>query len=467
MNAILRSKLLRNMLVVMTGLLACAMLETPGIAQTTYWEIEPVKDPRVASGTFSTIGGRTTPAGVHFKLMNNQLNAPVVITLTAQDKTKPLRIRAFKDSGELFVKDTDASGIATQSFRTGEDIKFAVTGDKGAAYQLSVWRGPQIILPPPSPVQPMSDISPPHEITTAAPEKAGGGSMTTVLLTGIFVVLMVIAVLMFRGQQMKDRVPLILLPFLLVLTPAYPQEENIDIRPRPVADADQDARHAEQIQGHIDKFKEITEAIKTITEGKIDFNSPIDIKSLEEKGFKGANVDIASLLQTTLNLLEAFEIIDPREKFLQPDYSPPGLPILPSRASGDGSISPEAYGAFRDLQGKINKAKTHLEGNYVVLKQTELKTKRLEELADSAGGFSAIAGLYWAKSKADPNDPMNKSKAGFYEKYDGGQESGLKFLNDTLKEMAEFELKRYGDRNWYLYFGLPYYNFMVARYVRK
>jgi hypothetical protein len=313
----------------------------------------------------------------------------------------------------------------------------------------------------------MSDISPPHEITTAAPEKAGGGSMTTVLLTGIFVVLMVIAVLMFRGQQMKDRVPLILLPFLLVLTPAYPQEENIDIRPRPVADADQDARHAEQIQGHIDKFKEITEAIKTITEGKIDFNSPIDIKSLEEKGFKGANVDIASLLQTTLNLLEAFEIIDPREKFLQPDYSPPGLPILPSRASGDGSISPEAYGAFRDLQGKINKAKTHLEGNYVVLKQTELKTKRLEELADSAGGFSAIAGLYWAKSKADPNDPMNKSKAGFYEKYDGGQESGLKFLNDTLKEMAEFELKRYGDRNWYLYFGLPYYNFMVARYVRK
>ena len=101
------------------------------------------------------------------------------------------------------------------------------------------------------------------------------------------------------------------------------------------------------------------------------------------------------------------------------------------------------------------------------MKQTELKTKRLEDLADTAGGFSGIAGLYWATTKANPNDPMNKSKAEFYKTYDNGQKNGLQFLNDALKEMAEFEKKNYGDSNWYLYFGLPYYNFMVARYTRQ
>jgi hypothetical protein len=454
------------------AVLAALTWFTPAVAQTTYWELDPVKDPKVDAGTFTAIGGRTQPAGVHFKLTNNKFTAPVVVTLIAKDTAKPVRISAFKDSSPLFEKSTDASGRATQSFRTAEDIKFKVTGDAGATYQLSVWRGPELILPAPSPMKPMSAVTTQPAATETpanvapASTPASGGS-TTLLLAGIFVMLGVIAFLMFRGQQMKNRVPLLIGALVLSSASVPAQDENIDTRPRPVEEAERDPRHAEQIQKHIDKLKELTDAIKTITNDKIDFNTPIDIKSLEEKGFKGANVNIAGLLQTALNLLEAFEIIDPREKFLQPDYNPPGLPILPSRAVGDSSLKPEVYGAFRDLQDKINKAKAHLEGNYVVLKQTELKTKRLEELADTAGGFSAIAGLYWAKSKADPNDPMNKSKAGFYEKYDGGQQNGLDFLNDTLKEMAEFELKHYGDRNWYLYFGLPYYNFMVARYVRK
>jgi hypothetical protein len=80
--------------------------------------------------------------------------------------------------------------------------------------------------------------------------------------------------------------------------------------------------------------------------------------------------------------------------------------------------------------------------------------------------MNGVAGLYWAKIQGDPNDPMNKSKAAFYAKYDGAQANGLKFLNDALKAMGDFEMKNYGDRNWYLYFGLPYYNFMVARYTR-
>ena len=46
------------------------------------------------------------------------------------------------------------------------------------------------------------------------------------------------------------------------------------------------------------------------------------------------------------------------------------------------------------------------------------------------------------------------------------QIGGLKFPNDTLKAMGDFEMKNYGNRNWYLHFGLPNYNFMAARYRR-
>jgi hypothetical protein len=458
------------------------VLISSAAAQTTYWELEPVQNPKV-EGAFTTIGGRTAPAGVHFKLKNNKLTAPVVLTLIAQDVAKPVKISAFKESGPLFDLTTNAQGKASRSFRSGEEILFKLTGESGVGYQLSVWRGPEIILPKPSPFKPMSEVvgtaaaaataaagAPAAVVTgeTKAASAGGGGLGTTanVLLFAIFAVLLGIGCLIFRGQQMKGRAPLLIFALMSAATGATAQEENIDLRPKAVEEEQRDPRHAEEVQKNIDKLKEMMEQLKTLTNEKIDFNSPFDLSKLEERGLKNPKINVAGIMQAALNLLEAFEIIDPREKFMQADYNPPGLPILPSRGMTD-NLKPEVYGEFRGLQENINKARTHLENNYVVLKQTELKTKRLEELADTAGGFSAIAGLYWAKSKADANDPMNKSKTKFYQNYDNGQESGLKFLNDTLKEMAQFELTHYGDRNWYLYFGLPYYNFMVARYVRK
>jgi len=243
-------------------------------------------------------------------------------------------------------------------------------------------------------------------------------------------------------------------------------EGNIDTRPRPIEAAERDVRIAEEAQRSIDAFKLWAERIKDLTGEKIDFNSPYDLSGLKDRGLRNPNLNVAGVLQTVLNLLEAFEFIDPRENFLQPDYDPRGMPPLPSRGVGDATLSAADYGEFRRLQDAINKAKRHLEGNYIVLKQTELKTKRLEELAGSAANMSGIAGLYWATIQGNPNDPMNVAKAKFYATYDKGQESGLEFLNDTLKEMGEFEKRVYGDGNWYLYFGLPYYNYMQTRYTR-
>jgi hypothetical protein len=252
--------------------------------------------------------------------------------------------------------------------------------------------------------------------------------------------------------------------FMIAASAAVAQPvADIDLRPGPVAPGARDPRLAEGALDTIEKLKKLFEAAK---QDKVDFNTPLDLSELKKYGLKDPKLDVTGLLKTGVQLMELFNIIDPREKFIQPDYNPPGLPPLPSRAVND-NLNAAEYGEFLDIQRAIDAAKKHLEGNYVVLKQTELATKRLEDLAGSAASMSGIAGLYWARIQGDPNDPMNKSKAAFYAKYDAGQKSGLDYLNDALKKMSAFEEKKYRDRNWYLYFGLPYYNFMVARYTRK
>lgn len=240
-------------------------------------------------------------------------------------------------------------------------------------------------------------------------------------------------------------------------------KRSIDMRPHPISPSARDPRLAQHALDTVDKLKKLSDAAK---QGNVDPNNPLDLSKLKEYGFKDPKVDVAGTLKTAIELMEYFNLIDPREKFLQPDYNPPGLPPLPSEAIDD-NLNAKDYGEFLGIQRTINGAKRLLEHNYVVLKQTELKTKRIEDLAAAASSMSGIAGLYWAKIQGDPNDPVNKSKARFYAKYDAGQKVGLNALNDALKKMAAFELRKYGDRNWYLYFGLPYYNFMVARYTRK
>ena len=257
------------------------------------------------------------------------------------------------------------------------------------------------------------------------------------------------------------------LTLLCAAMPAFAQPASTDdLAPKLIKPAERDPRAAEAIQKNIDTLKDLFDKIKTVTDGKLDPNTPIDIGGLKSWGLKNPSVDITGMLQTALNLMEAFGYIDPRENLIQPDLNPRGMPDLASRAVKDPNLSADERAAFIKLTHDIDAEKNFLEKNYVVLKQTEIKTKRLTDLANSAANMNGIAGLYWAKVQGDPNDPMNKSKAGFFNKYDGAQANGLKALNDTLKAMGDFEMKNYGDRNWYLYFGLPYYNFMAARYIR-
>jgi hypothetical protein len=158
------------------------------------------------------IGGQTTEQGVTFVLKNNKDTMPVELTVIAQ--TTPIHLSAFKDEGPFLQKDTDASGRLTIKFRTGEDMHFRLTGASGATYQLSVWRGPEIRLAKPDPVVSMSSVVPPSGSNSGpqpkppsgdgAADGGGGGPGIGIylLLGGIFVALLGIAFLIYRGQTM-------------------------------------------------------------------------------------------------------------------------------------------------------------------------------------------------------------------------------------------------------------------------
>jgi hypothetical protein len=198
---------------------------------TQYWELSPANDPTIAMGTYMMVGGKTSPDGVNFTLKNNSADQPVALTLIATTQGAPLHLSAFKDDGQSFLdKDTDATGLLTIKFRTADTMNFKVTGAAGSAYQLSLWRGPAIALPPPDPVVAMDTVTghaestgAPPPATTASgaatgpvsqsatgaatppvsPAASGSNPLIYILLGGIMVALIVIALLIYRGQQRR------------------------------------------------------------------------------------------------------------------------------------------------------------------------------------------------------------------------------------------------------------------------
>ena len=199
--------------------LAVLAFVLPAAAQTVYWELEPVHDPAIEIGTYTAVGGRTSPDGVHFKLTNNRASQPQILTLVATSGG-PLTLTAFKDGAPFLEQATDASGKLTVRFRTGEDMKFRVVGAQGASYQLSVWRGPPIEGAEPPAMAPMSSVigsggaargasaaAPgPAQPDRAEPAQAAGGRtgmLMHILLGGILVALVAIAVGIFLTLKRK------------------------------------------------------------------------------------------------------------------------------------------------------------------------------------------------------------------------------------------------------------------------
>jgi len=164
-----------------------------------------------------------------------------------------------------------------------------------------------------------------------------------------------------------------------------------------------------------------------------------------------------------LAFLEEFGLIDPREAAVQPNYNPPGQPMIPSRCAGTG----ECGACFLEANAKLDKSRKLLEDMYVIYKQTELKAGRIHELANAAAGLSPYAQLAWTAIKNNPNEPMNVAQKHFYEVYDGNLEKLLAMANEGLIGVGACEREHFKDYDWYPRYGMIYYNFLQARYTRK
>jgi hypothetical protein len=164
-----------------------------------------------------------------------------------------------------------------------------------------------------------------------------------------------------------------------------------------------------------------------------------------------------------LAFLEEFGLIDPREAAVQPNYTPPGQPLIPSRCAGTGQCG----ACFLDANAKLEKSRKLLEDMYVIYKQTELKAGRIHELANAAAGLSPYAQLAWTAIKNNPNEGMNVAQKHFYDVYDTNLEKLLTMANEGLIGVGACERENFKDYDWYPRYGMIYYNFLKERYTRK
>jgi len=445
-------------------------------ASPTYWTINPQPQDEIPLVDEARFGGRTLPGadGVHFRLPDLKANQPVEVFLSSETGA-PLELIAFKTKPEepLLQANTGDKGTAELKFRAAGTVYFRVSGPEGATYQMIVLRARPIDVAAGGSFTPMSKVTRPDgkapaaaaaapstPATPAPPEKESGGGMTlvVVLLALILVALVVIAFALMRGK--RGAAALLLGTLALPLAGHIPDAHAFD--------RDQFLK-SRVLRGDTP----IPEYLKPSLLGRDKLSPPGDGFVLGAKKrwdmVSTGHGQAAQIINAALaagGFLEKYGFIDPNDAAVQPNYNPRGIPPLPASILDDPRAPGERMIEYRSIADKIEKARKHLEGNYVVLKQTELEAGMISEMAEAAAGLSPFAQLAWTRMKANPNTSFNVSARKFYAKYDAGQQNGLDYLNEALKEMGEFEAKYYGQRNWYLYFGLPFQQFMTARYLR-
>jgi len=443
-----------------TGVALLFLVVLPS-AYAGVWELNPKSDSSFHNGTFTAVTGITGSEGVSFKLGGLSERKPVIVALDAETPSTHLHLGFLKgDDAQPFLTLSTNNGHLLKTLRSGEELFLTVHGEPGARYFLSVWVGEPLPEMIPHPVMPMSQlagIAAGDRQPTTAPghEVAGESGMTMiyVLLGCILVVLVVIAIRM--GGRRPPTAPMCLLLCIGICTcslwPMSAYAGSEEFKPGLVKkdgpDWNRIKKTVKEMQKYSKQMAELFDAAGKAT-GSDKVLNTTNLKALRD-------------------LAEIFGFIDPREKAVQPDYNPAGMPELGGHIYDDSKATAAMQSEFDAIQDRISAARRHLEKNYVVLVKTEIAAGRIKNLADAAAGLSSLAGLAWTAAKINPDDPMNKAEAGFYKNYDAGQQAGLDYLKQALRDLAVFEMKYYGMREYYAIYCQPYYNFMLARYTHK
>jgi hypothetical protein len=473
-------------------------LPSSAVAQSRPWEIVPKADARLKAGKLSVVGGATAEQGVRFIVKNLEITRPIEIGLVSLDSSRRLELLVYKDSPQqpLLERATDARGVAVARFRTADSVQLLVRGPAGATYQLMTWVGPRVVAQAPPAFVPVDAAGAPlvaaatppegslpgrnsEPAPTAAASVASSGPVSTaiaVLLALILAALVVIIALLRRGRG-KSAAAFLL--SVLIARQSAAQGATGNLEPWNVPPGDSDTWINDFIEGlreRLSKAEELglkaeLEELKIIPETddeKDDEKEPEKpslrgrIDKLKEKISKRAGQAVTTT-KYVLSFMEEFGLIDPREAAVQPNYSPPGQPLIPSRCAGTG----ECGQCFAEATARLDKARTLLEDQYVIYKQTELKAGRIHELAGAAADLSGFAKLAWTAAKNNPREPMNVAQQRFYDIYDRNLEKLLGMLNEGLIGVGACEREHFKDFDWYPRYGMVYYNFMRDRYTRK
>lgn len=139
-------------------------------------EVEP--DARMPGGKSAFLEGEADTTDQWFMVQGTDVMQPISVGVYTRDPGDKVRVRIVKDDWDKPEReaDTGGGGKAEFYFRTFDNFKIGVDADTPTAYQLVVWVGDEIQVPPPAIAVPASDyVEPPAN----APGGRGDGSVAS------------------------------------------------------------------------------------------------------------------------------------------------------------------------------------------------------------------------------------------------------------------------------------------------
>lgn len=158
------------------------------------------------------------------------------------------------------------------------------------------------------------------------------------------------------------------------------------------------------------------------------------------------------LLETAL---DAYELLTDSDRAREPDYSPAGMPRVPSHCAA----SEECGACYEQAQRKLNRVRGTLEQ----LRAIGLHTKEIKDDAIAVGtSLSSIqgAGLGWYGARRDIMAGWQSFVGSYVAKY----RELMGSLETALKQIGACEAEHFDEQGWFDRFGFIYFQFMEGRY---
>lgn len=174
------------------------------------------------------------------------------------------------------------------------------------------------------------------------------------------------------------------------------------------------------------------------------------------KNYVGQGVGLGKAAK---DALDAFKALTQDDETMSPDYSPPGMPHVPSKCAESGACG----ACYEDAYADLKKVRINLERLRTVGAATNNLYTKGVAFGDNVSSVHGMVGLAWQAEKLKVNDSMKT----FNTSYDAKQVELIAKLQDALQKISKCEADHFNEDGWYERFGFIYYTFMSDRYKRS